>query len=191
MSSTLRGYERHKSDYYVTPIDRIELFIDEFIKYEPNAFSGGWILDPTAGGDAKHPMSYPTAIKNKLNKNTYTIDIREDSLADIKGDFLKLKLDFKPVVIITNPPFNISREIIEKSLDIVKDNGFVIMLLRLNYFGGKTRRDMWDKQMPKYCFVHNRRMSFTEDNKTDSVEYAHFVWQKRHKPEFTMLKVID
>ena len=33
--------------------------------------------------------------------------------------------------------------------------------------------------MPKYIFVHHQRMSFTEDKKTDSIEYAHFVWQKR------------
>lgn len=191
MSSTNRGYNRHKSDYYVTPIEKIELFLKEFIKHEPNAFNNGIILDPTAGGDSKHPMSYPIAIKNVLGKNTYTIDIRENSLAEVKGDFLEIELDFTPKVIISNPPFNISRQIIEKSLSVVEDKGFVIMLLRLNYFGGKLRRDMWEKHMPKYCFVHSRRMSFTDDGKTDSIEYAHFVWQKGNFPEFTQLKVID
>lgn len=191
MSSTNRGYDRHKSDYYVTPIEKIEIFIKEFIKFEPKAFDNG-ILDPTSGGDSKHPMSYPVAIHNVLKKDVYTIDIREDSLAELKTDFLKIdKLEDKYSMIITNPPFDLSQEIINKSLELVEDGGFVIMLLRLNYFGGKVRRDLWKKHMPKYCFVHSRRMSFTEDGKTDSIEYCHMVWQKGYNPEFTWLKVID
>lgn len=153
---------------------------------------GGYILDPCSGGDDVNSMSYPLAISNVIGRNdVLTVDIREDSLAKIKGDFLKMKFSSQPKVIITNPPFNISREIIEKSLEIVEDGGFVIMLLRLNYFGGKVRRDLWDTHMPKYTFVHNRRMSFTDDGKTDSIEYAHFVWQKGFSPNFTRLKVID
>lgn len=191
MSSTNRRYDRHKSDYYVTPIDKIEIFLNEFIKHEPEAFNG-IILDPCAGGDSKgNPMSYPVAIHNVLDKNVITVDIREDSLAEIKGDFLEIEFDYQPKTIITNPPFNISRDIIEKSLDIIENNGFVIMLLRLNYFGGKVRRDLWENHMPKYVFVHNRRMSFTPDGRTDSIEYGHFVWQKGYHPEFTQLKVID
>ena len=39
--------------------------------------------------------------------------------------------------------------------------------------------------MPKYVFVHNRRMSFAEDGKTDSIEYMHAVWQKGYRSKFT------
>lgn len=190
MSSTNRGYDRHRSDYYITPIEKIELFLKEFIKHEPTAFSG-IILDPTAGGDADNPMSYPVAIKNVLDKDVKTIDIREDSRAEVVGNYLEMDFDYKPKVIITNPPFHIARQVIEKSLDTVEDNGFVIMLLRLNYFGGKLRRDLWDKYMPKYSFVHSRRLSFTPDGRTDSIEYQHTVWKKDCYPEFTKLKVID
>lgn len=43
MSSTARGYERHKSDYYVTPVEKIEVFLKEFLKHETNAFGGLYI----------------------------------------------------------------------------------------------------------------------------------------------------
>lgn len=64
------------------------------------------------------------------------------------------------------------------------------MLLRLNYFGGKVRSKLWEEHMPKYCFVHNKRISFTDDRKTDSIEYCHMVWQKGYCPKFTQLQVI-
>lgn len=190
MSSTNRSNarKRHISDFYVTPIDEIIKFIDAFVEVEDDL--EGKILDPCAGGSTKYPMSYPEALKRCGYTNIDTIDIREDSLAEIKTDYLAYNCKNKYNVIITNPPFNQARPIIEKALDDVKDNGFVIMLLRLNFFGSKARKDMWNKQMPKYCFVHHKRMSFTDDGKTDSIEYCHMVWQKGYYPEFTKLKVI-
>lgn len=193
MSSTNRGYERHKSDYYKTPIDAIELFLNEFIKHEPNVFNGK-ILDPTAGGDIDNPMSYPTALSN-LNLDgggISTIDIRDDSPAEIKGDYLEMELDYKPRIIFTNPPFNLAEEVIKKSMNDVEDGGFVIMLLRLNFFEGKNRfNGFWrEVGLPKYSFVHHKRMSFTEDGKTDSIAYQHACWQKGYISDFTALKVI-
>lgn len=193
MSSTARGYDRHVSDYYITPVDKINEFLIDFKKYEPQLFEEGTIfLDPTAGGDFTNDMSYPKALKmNGIGEEQIkTIDIREDSRAETKGDYLTMNLDYKPTVIITNPPFLLGREIVEKALNDVVDGGFVIMLLRLNFFGSKKRKDMFDNQLPKYSFVHNRRISFTPDGKTDSIEYQHCVWQKGHYPKFTYLKVI-
>lgn len=194
MSSTNRtdARKKHVSDYYITPTDKIVDFLNEFNKHEDIFTKDIHILDPCSGGDDKHSMSYPEALKQigVNSTNIDTIDIRKDSLADIKGNYLEIDCKNKYDIIITNPPFNIARDIIEKALNDINDDGFVIMLLRLNYFGGKLRKDMWDKQMPKYAFVHNRRVSFTDDGKTDSIEYMHCVWQKRYYPEFTQLKVI-
>ena len=193
MSSTNRSDARlsHISDYYVTPVDKITEFLNVFCKYE-NVFTRDnvKILDPCSGGDSKNGMSYPIAL-NLLNvTGVDTVDIREDSQAQIKGDYLTLDLKGKYDVIITNPPFNVSKDIILKALNDVKDNGFVIMLLRLNYFGGKVRQDLWTNHMPKYCFVHNKRISFTDNGKTDSIEYCHIEKQKGHTPEFTKLQVL-
>lgn len=193
MSSTNRGYNRHKSDYYVTPVDKIHEFLDEFKRVEPGVFDGETIfLDPCAGGDEYHSMSYPRALEEQgiPSERVVTIDIREDALAEFTGDYLEDSSPVTPDVVITNPPFILAREFIEKSLAEVVDGGFVIMLVRLNFFGSKTRRDMWAKQLPKYSFVHSRRMSFTDDGKSDSIEYQHLVWQKGHYPEHTQLRVV-
>lgn len=187
MSSTNRSNARnsHKEDYYVTPIHVVEEFIDAFIQVEeiPKSVE---ILDPTAGGDLTTPMSYPTALKNKGFTNIITHDFRPDSPADLHGDYFDLRCNNLFDIIITNPPFNLAIEITEKALTDVRDGGLVIMLLRLNFFGSKGRKYFFDKMMPKFCFVHHKRISFTGGG-TDSVEYAHFVWQRGYTEKFTKL----
>ena len=194
MSSTNRSKskDRHKFDYYITPQKPILQFLEYFSKYE-NVFENPntKILDCCCGGDELHEASYPVAIRNIYgNVDMDLYDIREDSKADFKEDYLLADTKDKYDVIISNPPFDLSYDFILKALDDVKENGFVIMLLRLNYFGGKVRSKLWKEHMPKYCFVHNKRISFTQDNKTDSIEYCHMVWQKGYKPKFTDLQVI-
>lgn len=68
--------------------------------------------------------------------------------------------------------------------------GYVVMLLRLNFFGSKARKKFLQDTMPISAYVHNRRMSFTSDGKTDSIEYMHAIWKKDKGTEFTKLKII-
>ena len=192
MSSTNRSTTRHPNDYYVTPITPIKDFLSAFSEVE-NIFSlkDLSILDPCSGGDKINPMSYPSAlIESGVSAcDILTVDVREDSLADIKGDFLELDQGEFDVV-ISNPPFKLAKEFIEKSLQQTKEGGFVIMLLRLNFFETKGRKPFFDKQMPKYAFVHHKRMSFTDDGKTDSVAYMHCIWEKGYYPDATELRII-
>lgn len=193
MSSTNRGYERHKTDYYITPKSCIKEFFKHFSL--DILFEGGgkarW-LDPCSGGDEKHGMSYADAIKEEFNPQVLdTIDIRQDSRAMIKEDYLLWdKCGKEYDIIITNPPFYGAQPIITKALADVREGGYVVMLLRLNFFGSKARKKFFEKQMPVWAYVHHRRMSFTDDGKTDSIEYMHAVWQKGINPEFTKLKII-
>ncbi|ASM69711.1 hypothetical protein [Blautia hansenii] len=221
MSSTNRSNARdnHISDYYVTPISDVELFLKNFnehVKIEWNEIN---ILDPCAGGNKEvkdehgikeiyHAMSYPTAISNIYGKcNITTMDIREDSLAEHCADYLETELENKPNLIITNPPFASAIKIIEKALSDVENNGYVIMLLRLNFFGSKDRKKFFEKYMPEWCFVHHVRIGFCDKKdkdgyvmfdkngnvkhgSTDSIEYAHFVFRKNYNPDYTKLVLI-
>ena len=108
MSSTNRSEARdtHIADYYVTPINKIVEFIDAFVEVEED-FEGK-ILDPCSGGDENHLMSYPEALKRCGYTDIDTIDIREDSLAIIKGNYLEMDCKNIYDIIITNPPFNLA-----------------------------------------------------------------------------------
>lgn len=200
MSSTNRSKARdlHIADYYKTPIDEIVKFLDEFTVDEDSPIEWNTkILDPCSGGFiGKDKMSYPEAlhkcgfgIHNGVN-TIDTIDIREDSLANIKGDYLHMNCKNKYDVIITNPPFNIALDIIKKALDDIKYGGYIIMLLRLNFLEGKNRKEFWDDNMAERIYVHHSRMSFTDDGKTDSCAYATYVWKKGYTHDFAKIKVI-
>lgn len=176
MSSTNRGSDRNISDYYITPISEIIKFKTEAEKFID--FNNKVIIDPCSGGDKDNPMSYPSVFNV-----TTTIDIRKDSLADIKEDFLNINTPAD--IFITNPPFNIAENIMLHALDLVNNNGYVILLLRLNYFGSRKRNKWLLNNMPEYCFIHSKRMSFTKNGSTDSIEYAHFIWKKNYHPNYT------
>lgn len=205
MSSTNRGYDRHASDYYVTPQKPIKEFLSAFLLEEkidrPDRL---FFLDPCAGGDELNEMAYPAVIENELGAAITTFDIREDSKAEIIGDYLEAtNLANRYDVIITNPPFSLAMPVIKKALNDVKDGGYVVMLLRLNFFGSIERFPFFEDNMPKYTFVHHKRISFAtkamnEKRKleglkpltSDSIEYAHFVWQKGNNQNFSKLFVI-
>lgn len=137
-------------------------------------------------------MSYPAAFDSlciRRYDDIDTIDIRLDSLADKKTDYLSYKIEDKPDLIITNPPYNKAMSIIKKALEDVKEKGWVIMLLRLSFLESQKRKLFWDEYMPEYIFVHSKRMSFTGRG-TDSTAYAHFCWHKGNYTEFSNIKVI-
>ena len=197
MSSTNRhnAEKRHIADYYVTPVKDIITFLGALDEEVSLDIWDKTILDPCAGGDPSHDMSYPKALREYYAipddwNGIKTIDIREDSLAETKCNYIETKLDYKPFLIISNPPFNQAMEFIKKALDDIEDGGYVAMLLRLNFLETKARKDFFDNYMPTWIFVHHKRMSFTDAGGTDSVAYCHMVWKKNDYPKFAKIRVI-
>jgi len=185
MSSTNRGSDYHHAGYYVTPISAV---MDFLATWNHPVALGADILDPCAGGDEANPMSYPTALRRYYGETgglprITTLDIRPDSRASICADYLTWEHGGGRDLIITNPPFNLAVPIIQKALTEITPDGFVVMLLRLNFLGGKERSKWLKTHMPREIYVHSRRMKFLNTAGTDSIEYAHFVWGKEHCPE--------
>lgn len=232
MSSTNRksSAERNAADYYITPQPCIRDFLTAFLHdfdtlkgialdlggdeiINPHGDKQITVLDPCAGGDAEYLMSYPEAIRlhSGWNYNDIdTCDIREDSRAKFKCDYLtRHECEGCYDVAITNPPFNIALQIIKKALNDVHTGGWVIMLLRLNFFGSQERSEWFKSNMPLATYVHSKRISFVPDdrkkrinaeakaagiaakgNGTDSIEYMHAVWNVGCHPQFTHLRII-
>jgi len=175
VSSSNRGTIRQVNDHYDTPAYTIRSLLNiHEIKYPA--------LEPCAGN---------LAIANSLKSDVSTNDINPDSPAATNVDYLQLNAHWynQYQTIITNPPFNIAMEIIKKALTDVVDGGEVIMLLRLNFLGSQKRHDFWQENPPKVIYVLSQRPKFI-NNKSDSIEYAWFVWEKGYNGCHTELKVI-
>jgi hypothetical protein len=212
VSSTNRGAARHPNDYYVTPVAAILRFLEEF---EKDRAGEGFlppgpeltILDPCAGGDSETPMSYPLALSRFTpwhGCQLRTLDVREDSPSQVHADYLSCRVDWQPWLIMTNPPFLHAVEVAQKALQEVRPGGLVVLLQRVNFFGSAKRLPFWRGTMPILTYVHSERMSFWTQRaaevagkrweevrgKTDSVEYAHYVWKAGYRPYRTQLRVI-
>jgi hypothetical protein len=177
MSSTNRGSVRSPDDLYETPEWCTEVIMKEMKMQEP-------ILE-CAVGKSKKILN----ILKKVYTDVVGLDINEDFNPDIWTDYLTWFPDKKYKTIITNPPFSYALEFIKKSLEIVDEGDTVIMLLRLNFLESKKRFDFWKYNMPIKIIVMAERPKFF-GNKSDSICYAWFVWQKGYVGD-TVLTVVS
>ncbi len=79
--------------------------------------------------------------------------------------------------IITNPPFFLALEFIQRAMRESRSYSCTLaFLLRLNFLGSKKRRQ-FHLDHPADLYVMTKRPSFI-GGKTDSIEYAWFVWDR-------------
>lgn len=173
------GHERAYNDFYGTS-DWITKAILPCLKkpiYKPVVF------DPCAGDGAIYKAVSEVWTDSKFVG--VEIDSCRKSFSNpdyntILGDYLKIddlsQLAYKPDILITNPPYSLAQEFIEKSLKLLPD-AEIAMLLRLNFLGSKKRKE-FNKDYPCNIYVSPRRPGFTNNGKTDATEYAWFVYNQ-------------
>lgn len=152
MSATNRGAVRNEYDFYATPREPIEKILAE--------------IDFSCISSFVEPCRGDGAIYNYITCEKDYSEIREDR------DYLKMVFDCD--LIITNPPFSIALDFLEKSL---KEAKTVVYLLRLNFLGSQKRKEFWQSNPPSHLFTLSKRPSFTGKG-TDATEYAWFVWDR-------------
>ena len=114
------------------------------------------------------------------------------SRATFTADYLGLDVKAYFDLVISNPPYVVAIEFIEKALRDCKEGGYVAMLLRLNFFGSQKRAPWFKANYPRWCYVHSKRLGFfpEEPSRTDATEYMHAVWQKGYHPDHTEMRVV-
>lgn len=151
-----RKSERREYDTYETPVWAVEALlevipIDMKKKYmEPCRASGriyNFLPIGSAWGEIRQGVDYLTTEYNHTD------------------------------IIISNPPYSLAQEFVEKAL---RDADVVIMLLRLGFLESMKRWEWWQDNPPTSLLVLSQRPSFTEDGKTDGSGYAWYVWDKKN-----------
>lgn len=92
-------------------------------------------------------------------------------------DYLKTKYN-RVDCMITNPPYCLAQEFVEKAHE---DADVIIMLLRLGFLESIRREEFWKKYPLDNLITLSKRPSFTEDGKTDGAGYGFFVWDPKGK----------
>lgn len=78
-------------------------------------------------------------------------------------------------VVISNPPYTLAMEFIQKALELVRPNmGTVAMILRIPFLAARSRAE-FHQTNPSDVFILPKRPSFTGGG-TDATDYAWFVW---------------
>lgn len=83
-------------------------------------------------------------------------------------------------VIITNPPFSLSCEFLDKCKNLLAPGGTLIFLQRVNWLGSKKRVRFWERMtFPEKTPILVPRPKFDKSKKgTDSCEYCWYIWDK-------------
>lgn len=107
-------------------------------------------------------------------------------------NFLDPKISEWKGCIISNPPFRIAQEIIEKALSIIPIGQKVAMFLRVLFLEGQRRRKLFDENPQKRVWVTSKRILCAKNGEFDKMDgaaqaYAWYVFEKGYKGD-TILK---
>jgi hypothetical protein len=165
MSQRDSGYERKALDSYETP-SWVTLAL---IPHLP--VIGGTVWEPAAGSGKM------LAVLRQAGFDVLGTDIAAGV------DFLDSSPQGGVRAIITNPPYALAREFIERALSLIPANGFVAMLLRADFDSAKTRRHLF-ADCPAFAkkIVLTKRIRWIERS-TGSPSFNHcwMIWDRAHR----------
>ncbi len=173
-TNQLRG--RSDNDYYATHPDSTKALLD----VEPILYP---VLEPSCGEGHISKLLIGDVTSNDLIYRGYGVG---------GIDFLKWIPDREYKTIITNPPFKLFTEFMEKALDVATEK--VIFFGKLTALEGKKRIDKMEKTPLKYVYVFKSRQrplrngSIIDETTgkpwaSSLMAFAWYVWEKNYQGE--------
>lgn len=168
----LATWERKAADFYPTPYDVTESLIPVIKALIPE---GGKIWEPACGD-----MDMSRVLEFHGFEVTST-DLRETGQGvggiDFLNDNMETAYGWIPDcdMIVTNPPFNLAAQFIEKALSYTPN---VAMLLKIDYWSAISRLPLFDKHRPALFLPLTFRPAFLKKERGNSplMNVAWVVW---------------
>jgi hypothetical protein len=171
--------QREPYDHYPTPLCVCRAAINVL----PEDFYPGDVLDPGAGNGVWGKAiseKYPRALLCGVELRNISPDYDCYDVYQSSTDFLDIRGLMNFDLIVGNPPYKHAEEFIQKSYDLLYPDGYLLFLLRLSFLEGNKRYNNFytSELKPKEVWVSVRRVSFTQDRKSDNTAYGIYLWQK-------------
>lgn len=176
---------RQQQDYYATEPKATELLL-EVEKFNKNIWE-------CACGEG-----HIAEVFVKRGYNVRASDLVDRGYGEVQ-DFLFFNDEHFDGDIVTNPPYAMAKEFIEKAMDIIPNGNRVAMFLKLQFLEGKERKTLYKNHPPKTIYVSSSRLLCAKNGDFEkaikelgggAVAYAWFIWQKGYKGE-TIIKWIN
>lgn len=163
--------ERAVNDYYATDPRAVEMLL-EMETFAP------LIWEPACGEGH---------ISKVLAAHGYEV-ISTDLIYRGFGDpeplnFLEETFDGFEGDIITNPPYSVGLQFVERALESVRPGGKVAMFLKVQFLEGKRRGEFFKKSPPRSVYISRSRLACYKNgdlttNSESAIAYAWYVWEK-------------
>ena len=98
-------------------------------------------------------------------------------------DFLKETLDGFEGDIITNPPYSVALEFVQRALESIRPGGKVAMFLKVQFLEGQKRGAFFKDTPPRTVYISRSRLSCAKNGDFErfpdsAIAYAWYVWEK-------------
>jgi hypothetical protein len=173
---------REKDDYYATSPQAIDKLLNVFeIPKEKQI----WECACGEGHLSKRLV--------ELGYSVFSTDIVNRGYGEVSDFFAcKEKLDGN-TLILTNPPYKYAMEFVLHSLELLPENAYCIMFLKLLFLEGQKRySDLFRIHPPQKIYVFSKRIKCAKNGNfglieehNSAVAYCWYIWQKGFtgKPE--------
>ncbi len=175
---------REENDYYATPDNATYSFLDCLDPEILEVLKQNGVWEPSCGEGALSNILRKKGIEVKRES-----DLIQRSYSCEIGDFLEQK-DKTPLNIITNPPFKLVEDFIQKGYELLEDGNYMIYFARVQLIEGIKRFNLFQKMPIKQVYVHSQRVKCEKGGiPTEGSSAQCFIWvviQKGYQGETTL-----
>ena len=194
-ASNHTDHERQNEDFYATDPKALELFYPKFPLHRKvwECACGSGELSKWLESRGHGVLSYDLV---ERGYGTYGIDFLKVEKDD---EVLKQWANGETFDILTNPPYKYASDFILHALDLIPDDGRVIMFLKTTFLEGKQRKKLiYDINPPRYVYQYSERILCAKNGNFDymrshggsAVSYAMYVWCKHNNDNKTEIRWI-